>query len=271
MAFVALVAALLGTPAVAAAAANFSTTYISASQQTLAPGQQLTMTVALRNTGNATGIADVTSPLPVELSLVKGSITYGGKLIGSSIVWDNVRVNAGKALALTYRVQQAKPATRNVTISVKATIATTNARFVRDTLITLTPNLSPAPASLSGSSKTAGKSTVAYGEKLTYTITVRNTAKSSTVVSVSDPVPDRLSYVNGSATLPKGASLSFTNGTLTWSNVNIPAGGSVTLRFQVTPSVRVIAPSQLVNNALITSGSVTFARSVTVIMTMLPV
>jgi uncharacterized repeat protein (TIGR01451 family) len=264
-----LVALLASRPLVTAAAgSDISTSTLSASPSTLAPGETATLTVALRNTGSDAAVVDVAIPLADVLDYVAGSVTGGGTVTGNVVEWSGIQVGPGSTVALSLQVRSDGQNSASLDVRVGAAIAGDSQRFVRFTTITLTTSSTPAPPSLATSDKTASKSTLAYGEKLTYRINLRNTGTSSVVVSVSDPLPGRVDLVDG--TITGGGSYNAATRTVSWQQVNVPGGGSVALSFQVTPNVHVIAPSQLTNTATITVGAVSFTRSVTIALVMLP-
>jgi uncharacterized repeat protein (TIGR01451 family) len=255
-------------PVTAAAGSDISTSTISAAPSTLGPGETATLTVALHNTGSDAAVVDVAIPLADVLDYVVGSVTGGGTVTGNVVEWSGVDVGPGSTVALTFQVRADGQNITSQDVRVGAAIAGDSQRFIRFTTITLTSSSTPAPPSLATSDKIASKPTLAYGEKLTYSINLRNTSASSVVVSVSDPLPGRVDLVNG--TITGGGSYNAATRTIAWQQVSVPGGGSVTLSFQVTPNVHVIVPSPLTNTARITLGAVSFTRSVTVALVMLP-
>jgi uncharacterized repeat protein (TIGR01451 family) len=256
-------------PARAADAPNLAPTDMTVAPASVSFSEQVTVTITLRNTGSAATTADVAVPLPADLSLVNDSVTGGGGKQGNAMTWDNVPVPAGQTVPLTFKLTPAKQIVAPATVVLKAAITGGGRVFLRVVAVTLTPRNAPAPANLAGSDKTASQPTLAPSEILIYTITLRNSGGSPAEVSVRDPLPERLEYVAGSAN--RGGSYDEESRTVTWPNLTVPAGGSIALTFQVTPAVYVIAPTPLTNTALITAGDATFSRSVTVLLTMLPI
>jgi uncharacterized repeat protein (TIGR01451 family) len=267
---VGLVATLLvsGQSAAAPAAADLRGSDMAAGRSTLAPGETVEYTITLRNSGSSGTVANVSAPLPSQLAYVAGSATGGGYKQGNALVWNNVSVPGGASVALKFRVGPAVTVSTNTIVVSLAAISSNTGQFIRTASITLIPTASPAPAHLAGSDKTASKSTLAPEETLTFIITVRNSGSASAIVSVTDPLPDRLEYVGGSAS--DGGVYDGATKTVSWSNVSVPAGASMPLTFQVRSAVHVIAPSPLTNTATITSGGVSFERSVSILLVMLP-
>jgi uncharacterized repeat protein (TIGR01451 family) len=84
--------------------------------------------------------------------------------------------------------------------------------------------------------KTADSSTVAAGGQDGYTITITNPNSSVvTLTSITDTLATGFTYVAGSTTGVTTADPTISSGTATWSgSFSVPAGGSVTLHFNVT-------------------------------------
>ncbi|MCU0490112.1 MAG: DUF11 domain-containing protein [Chloroflexaceae bacterium] len=280
---VALVLALLALLALpyaaplAAAGPNLRESGVAIAPSTIGPGQNATVTVTVRNTGDSSETVDISAIVDPNLSVVAGSVSGGGNSTtgngGNRVVsWNDVVVGAGASVSGTFEVQQASAVAQQTSATVKLSLAATSWRGmigVNTGVVTLTPGAAtPAPANLENSDKTASQQTLAFGEELTYSINLRNSGASAVTVNVSDPLDGRLEYVAGSAT-NSGA---MNGNTLTWSNVNVPANGGVTLAFRVTPKVQVNAPSLLNNTATITpQGGQGFPRSVNVALVQQPI
>jgi len=85
---------------------NLSGSFKKASQHHLAPGEELTYTIRLLNSGGAGTTADVVDELPEPMEYVAGSVTGGGTYDASthSLSWDDVSVQAGEEILLTFKV-----------------------------------------------------------------------------------------------------------------------------------------------------------------------
>jgi len=103
--------------------------------------------------------------------------------------------------------------------------------------------------------KTADSSTVAAGGPDGYTITIHNPNASPVVLSsVTDALPAGFAYVAGSTTGATTADPTISGQTLTWNgSFSAPAGGDVTLHFNVTASS---TPGTYYNNAGGDAGAV---------------
>ena len=106
--------------------------------------------------------------------------------------------------------------------------------------------------------KTADSSTANPGAGDGYTITIHNpNATAVTVTSITDTLPAGFAYVAGSTTGATTANPTISGQNLTWNgSFNAPAGGDVTLHFNVTVSS---TPGTYTNNAGGDAGSVAVA------------
>jgi uncharacterized repeat protein (TIGR01451 family) len=133
----------------------------------------------------------------------------------------------------------------------------------RKAFIWLIPQSTPTPI-LAGSHKTASRHVLGSGGTLVYTIKLINSGTADAVVDVTDPVPDKFTYVAGSAT--GGGVYSDTTRTLTWNDVAVPMRSEVSLSFAATAAA-VTAPTVVTNTATIAmSGGSPFERSARVLL-----
>ncbi len=261
--------ALLGRPAGTLAStltAELSATTISAAPSAIGPGEQSTITVTLRNGGDSGANVNVAVPVPDQL--VANSISAGGGRQGNAITWNNVQVAGGTSVALTFTVAQKNAVSGTTQINLIAAISSPDfGQFIRVTLLTLNPT---GPSQGLSVQKTASQQVLAPGEKLTYTITVRNTTASSAIVGVADPLSEKLAYVAGTTTA--GGTYTAATRTVSWSNITVDAGGSVSFSFQVeqAPSdVFVLTPVPVTNTAVVTANGDSFTASVTIALVLI--
>ncbi len=105
----------------------------------------------------------------------------------------------------------------------------------------------PARPDLSTSSKTVNKPTASPEEKVTYTLTIKNTGTTAaTNASISDPIPAGTSYVAGSAT--GGAVSDAATKSITWSGA-VAVGAEHTISFKVMINEDTAVGTHIVNTA----------------------
>ncbi len=124
------------------------------------------------------------------------------------------------------------------------------------------PPPTPSP-NLHGSYKSASQHILRSGEVLTYTVLLHNSGAGDATADVVDELPAEVDYVAGSAS--DGGVYDPGAGTVTWSDVNVPAGGEVSLTFRVTGTA-VEAPTAAVNKATITVDDDSFGRWAAVLL-----
>jgi uncharacterized repeat protein (TIGR01451 family) len=118
------------------------------------------------------------------------------------------------------------------------------------------------PGALHGSHKRASHYLVGPTQELTYTIKLHNSSAISVTAEVSDPIPEELNYVAGSAS--NNGTLNGT--TLNWNGITVPAGEDVALTFRVTPAITVTRPTVVRNTATITSSGSAINRSTSIVL-----
>lgn len=236
------------------------------SQRWAGPGDLLTFSIGLRNSGNENVIADVSDPLPELLSYVEDSASPAGSYDADSrtLSWEGVVVPAGGSVQLSFDVLAATVEEPTPVINV-ATIQYGDFAFDRQaTVILLATADPPAPRPiLAGSAKVASPRVVAPGEQIAYTIYLINSGTQDALADVVDPLPALISYVEGSAT--HGGVYDGASRTIAWSQVPVPAGGTVELSFEaLAGQVNYATPVR--NVAAIVMGEHTFERQAVVVI-----
>lgn len=207
---------------------------------TVAVGDRLSYTLTVRNpfARALTGVV-VSDPLPAHVNAV--SVSDGGTLSGV----------AGAQVA-EWRLGTLAPG-ESRTLKVETTVS---ARAVDGEALTNIFNLvttelpTPLPSNAVATPvwsaqllivKTVSAPIVAYGDRLTYTLRVRNASATTAVVDavITDSPANGLQYLPGTATLG-GQPLAdpvVTDGQLRWTVASIPAGGEVVITYalRVTP------------------------------------
>jgi len=111
----------------------------------------------------------------------------------------------------------------------------------------------PAP-DLSGSTKTVDRATASGGQKLTYSLTIKNTGTAPAPhPMIADAIPVGTSFVAGSTT--GGATYDATTNSITWSGGPLAAGAEHTISFQVTINADATVDAQIVNTATFKDAS----------------
>ena len=197
------------------------------------PGERLTYTITLSNSGGAAALnVGVVDPLDANVTFV--SADNGGSLTGSTVSWTGLTVPAGGTLDLSVVVDVADPLPAGVTRVLNLASVTgtpppdcTQAQLPPNCVVTSTPGavaLSKALVAESGSRAGIAEA----GETLSYAITLSNSGGSTvTGFAVSDPLDANVVFVSAD----NGGALS--GSTVNWTNLSIPAGGSLVLNVVV--------------------------------------
>jgi uncharacterized repeat protein (TIGR01451 family) len=207
---------------------------------TVAVGDRLSYTLTVRNpfARPLTGVV-VSDPLPAHVDGVRVSDggTLGGAAGAQVAEWRLGTLAPGESRTLTVEA----------TVSARAVDgeALTNIfNFVTTELPTPLPSNAVATPVWSAQlliQKTVSAQTVTYGDRLTYTLRVRNASATTAVVDavITDSPANGLQYLPGTATLGGQplADPTVTDGQLRWTVASIPAGGEVVITYalRVTP------------------------------------
>ena len=227
--------------------------YKMASRPVVAPGDPITYTIALVNRSPVSATANVTDPVPSQLTYVDGSADNGGVYDPgtATLTWNNIAVPAFSRVPLSF-VATAPGAVVSPTFVINvATIATGDQQFERRAFVVVLDQPVPPPRPmLGGSYKAASRRVVASGQSLTYTINLINSGTAEAIVDVSDPVPGEMNYVLDSAS--NDGVYDPSTQLLAWSAITVPAGTSLPLTFAVTATTDVTRPVLVANTATIT-------------------
>ncbi len=222
------------------------------------PGDTLTYTITVRNTGSApaTGVT-VSDPMPAYTSLVAGSATMSGTAGGtvqtaeSGIVATvgDLAPAATATLSFQVRIDASVPAGVR-TVSNQATVTSAELPAVLSDDPAAGGSADPTVTAITASPRLIAETTAALaadadgdgqpspGDTLAYTITIRNAGNTSaTGVVLRDPVPAHTSLVTGSVAATLGTVDGETPPQVTLGELAAGASATITLRVQIDATV----------------------------------
>ena len=227
-------------------------------QTTAVPGQALTYTIVVSNTGpSAVTGATVADTFPATLTNVTyTSTTLGGATgntaAGSGNISNTVNMPVGSSITYTVTGTVSAAATGSIanTATVTPPAGVTDSNNVNNSATdtdTLTPRVDLSIT------KTNGVTQVTAGQSTTYTIVVSNAGPSSvTGATVVDTFPTGLTNVTFTSSAAGGATGNRASGTGNLNEtLNLPVGSSVT--YAITGTVAVSTTSPLANTATVTA------------------
>jgi uncharacterized repeat protein (TIGR01451 family) len=231
----------------------------TASLTTPAPGQQITYTLTVANSGllSATN-ALISDTLPAGLHFV-GPITLEPSDVGVvgtalPLLASGLTISPGQRITVTF------PVTLDLALGQSVAIANTAA--VTSTEIT-TPVTSrqviTTPGPLLSLTKSVDDSTPKPGQQITYTLTVANSGLlSATNALISDTLPAGLTFVGPITLEPQSVGVVGTAPPTLASGLTISPGLRITVTFPVTVSTAVEVVGILITNqAAVTSAEIT--------------
>lgn len=265
----ALVLGLLGVLPVGAQSGEAAIASLSPNQVTIQSGQRQSFTITVKNDNGEAHSVNVMAELPSQLKYVAGSASNGGTATGQGDVqWSNINVPARSQVELRFSVTPNGTVGSESTVRILALVSGTLGIVTIPGLVTLVPGSGAPPDSdFDGSTMTVSPDVIGKDQQATYTIVLRNGGNSAASANVVATYDQRLGLVSSSPTGSHNAS----SRQVSWSGVNVPAGGSATLSFVVRLDTFLQVPSPANTRATVTAGGASFDLSASLLLTSLPV
>ncbi|RDV44893.1 hypothetical protein DOE76_09105 [Leifsonia sp. ku-ls] len=218
------------------------------------PGQTVTYTVTVKNTGawdyTAANPASFTDDLSKVLddATYNGDATGGATVSGTTLSWSGA-LAAGATQTITYSVTVDSPDTGDRTLTNAVVPGNGGTCDPAGSCTTATPVQSYSVT------KTADRTDVVPGQKVTYTITVKNTGAVDYTAAAPASFSDDLSAVLDDATYNNDATggATYAAPTLSWSGA-LAVGATVTITYSVTVNDPDTGDSHLDNTVLTPPG-----------------
>ncbi len=221
------------------------------------PGDTVTYTVTVTNTG----AADYTAAAPAKViddlskvlddaTYVAGSATNGAVVSGNTLTWSGP-LAVGAVQTIAYQVLAGPPGTGDGTLANTVTGDSDSGGGCEPTGSCTTTN----PLQALRVTKTADKTDVVPGDKVTFTITLENTGQVDYTAAAPASFTDDLSAVLDDATYNNDATggATYAAPVLSWSGA-LDAGATTTVTYSVTVNDPITGDSRLTNTVVTPPG-----------------
>jgi uncharacterized repeat protein (TIGR01451 family) len=226
----------------------------------LVPGDVLTYTIAVTNSGtaNATG-ALISDTLPANTAFVPGSIRLSPSDAGTPgttppTLASTMTIAAGQSISVTFAVTVNSPLPDQTLITNTASVTSNE---TPGPLSDIVSDVVSAPSlTIHKSSQDANGGDLVPGDVLSYTIVVTNSGTvDATGALISDTLPANTAFVPGSIRLsPSDAGTPGTTPPTLASNLTMTAGQSISVTFAVTVDSDLPDQTLIANTASVTSN-----------------
>ena len=187
-------------------------------------GDELTYVIKITNNDSKAKTINSYDSIPEGTKLVEGSITNDGVENSGKISWKTT-VKAGKTVELSFKVVVEKE------ITLVKNTATVNGVPTNEVETPIVESEKEVLVIDDKGSVMDGVTVATAGQRLIYTIRVKNTSKVDGVANISDTIDtEALTIDEGSIT--EGGN--YSDGIITWDNVVVPANGRAKLQFKAT-------------------------------------
>ncbi len=219
-------------------------------------GERITYTVVMRNIGGAPAHVELSDPIPTHTTYVANSVAlipdgYAPPAYDAgadALIWADAITN-GEIATLTYQVDVTPGAPAGTVITNAATLQETSYAGDPSSVTVITTHTLRAPA-LQATKTSTPTGYVGFGERISYTVALRNPGAGIASVELSDSIPTHTTYVTDSiAIAPIGHTPpTYALDKITWEG-EIGPRAAMTLTFAVT--VDQDAPAMITNTAQI--------------------
>jgi uncharacterized repeat protein (TIGR01451 family) len=222
-----------------------------------APGDTVTYTVAVKNTGDVDYTDDFPASFTDDLSkvfddatYVDGSATEGATVSGNTLSWSGALAE-GSTKTVSYQVKVSSPDTGDHNLTNTVTPNGPGGTCATSTSCTTSSDVADFSAQ-----KTVDRTTVVPGQNVTYTVTLKNTGKAAFTTAKPAKFTDDLSQVTDDATYNDDATEGATvdGDTLSWSGP-LAVGATKTITYSFTVNDPDTGDAKLINSVIPVGGT----------------